>query len=383
MACVLVRFAYQLPSLEEIEIFEGIRKNFQGLQALHTSPGCQVTGNQGAARMYGIVTSYNCDDLAQSSNYGSQHQNQGCAAANNAPASYGTAFSALGELIAKEWTSDAIKMWNFQPGSTQAHIALVHQRPLRPAVMPVSSCIHLHPQANRAHIRPPQLPRPTHHLQARSAQWTLATRYTHSSTDSIPTGPGTTGPGSQYPTSSPTGSDITASVSAGYETSTVFTTEVYTVTSCVATVTNGSAGPHDTTVTFPLCIAVCTVTKTQTPGQTVGPGHTTSIVLTTLIHTITEYPSGVKNCTVGSVTTETKTLYMKTSQRQLEYTAPHLTVATVRARNHRLPTVPIGTAAPTECLFESTSTEMPTEAHGAGPLKASGIMAIVAAASLC
>ena len=43
--------------------------------------------------------------------------------------------------------------------------------------------------------------------------------------------------------------------------------------------------------------------------MTVGPGYTTSVVYATTTYTVTACPTYVKNCPVGSVATETKTLY--------------------------------------------------------------------------
>jgi len=63
------------PQWGEIDMLENINEETQSLNVLHTSPGCTVAGNQGGvARQSGNQASYNCDDLAQSSPYGSQSQ---------------------------------------------------------------------------------------------------------------------------------------------------------------------------------------------------------------------------------------------------------------------------------------------------------------------
>jgi len=43
--------------------------------------------------------------------------------------------------------------------------------------------------------------------------------------------------------------------------------------------------------------------------MTVGPGYTTSVVYATSTYTVTACPTYVKNCPVGSVTTEIQTMY--------------------------------------------------------------------------
>lgn len=62
------------PRWGEIDMLENINEQTQSLQVLHSSPGCTIAGNQGAIRQTGTMSSYNCDDLAQSSPYGGQSQ---------------------------------------------------------------------------------------------------------------------------------------------------------------------------------------------------------------------------------------------------------------------------------------------------------------------
>jgi len=99
-----------------------------------------------------------------------------------------------------------------------------------------------------------------------------------------------------YPTGYPMGST----------TSTVYTTSVYTITSCAPTVTNCPARLGQvTTDVISLYTTVCPVTAAQTttpPAPTMTP-YTTSTIYITQEYTITACPAYVTNCPVGSKTT--------------------------------------------------------------------------------
>ncbi|KAI1379683.1 chitinase 18-18 [Hypoxylon crocopeplum] len=97
----------------------------------------------------------------------------------------------------------------------------------------------------------------------------------------------------------------TTSSAAEYTTSTVYTTTVYTVTSCAPSVTNCPSKGAVVTETIALYTTVCPVTATQTPTTTTEVPMTTSTIYSTRIATITKCPASVTNCPVGSVTTET------------------------------------------------------------------------------
>ncbi|KAI2781442.1 glycoside hydrolase superfamily [Daldinia loculata] len=99
----------------------------------------------------------------------------------------------------------------------------------------------------------------------------------------------------------PTGSASTTE----YTTSTVYSTTVYTVTSCAPSVTNCPAKGSVVTETIALYTTVCPVAETQKPTQTPTAVPYTSIIYSTRISTITKCPPSVTNCPVGSVTTET------------------------------------------------------------------------------
>jgi hypothetical protein len=82
------------PSNGEIDILENINENTQSLETLHTTAGCSVVGNMLGTQQNAKQASYNCDDQATYSNYGSQSQYQGCSATNSDPNSYGSTFNA-------------------------------------------------------------------------------------------------------------------------------------------------------------------------------------------------------------------------------------------------------------------------------------------------
>ena len=60
------------PSQGEIDILESINEATQSLETLHTTANCSVVGNMLGAQQNATQASYNCDDQATSSNYGSQ-----------------------------------------------------------------------------------------------------------------------------------------------------------------------------------------------------------------------------------------------------------------------------------------------------------------------
>lgn len=102
------------PRWGEIDIIENIHENNNTLEALHTTPGCSVAGNQISTQMTGKQTTYNCDGTATSSQYGTQGSGQGCVAENMSPNNYGKAFNDVGGgIYVMEWNSHAINIWNF------------------------------------------------------------------------------------------------------------------------------------------------------------------------------------------------------------------------------------------------------------------------------
>jgi hypothetical protein len=121
---------------------------------------------------------------------------------------------------------------------------------------------------------------------------------------------------------------VVAAVSAGdYQpstTSTVYTTSVYTITSCAASVTDCPERGSVTTDIISLYTTICPVTETETPStytkvppptSTEVP-YTISTIYTTTEYTITACPAYVTNCPVGSKTTEvlTTTTYCPVSE---------------------------------------------------------------------
>jgi hypothetical protein len=111
------------PSQGEIDILENIHEETRTLHALHTDPGCEVEGNMMGYQQTAIQNTWNCSDRATKSKYGSQYENQGCAATNVDDKSYGTAFNKEGGgVYAMEWTSDVIRIWNWSPSKVPQSI---------------------------------------------------------------------------------------------------------------------------------------------------------------------------------------------------------------------------------------------------------------------
>jgi hypothetical protein len=95
-------------------------------------------------------------------------------------------------------------------------------------------------------------------------------------------------------------------------TSTVYTTSVYTITECPATVTDCPEKGSVTTDIISLYTTVCPVTETETyPTPTPTPvyteEYTVSTIYSTIEYTITACPPYVTNCPIGSKTTEVLT----------------------------------------------------------------------------
>lgn len=104
------------PSNGEIDIIENIHMAIVNKNTLHTDTGCQLNGNEPPylSQQTDIQNSYNCDDQATYSNFGSQYQYQGCSGTSTDAHAYGDAFNIIGGgVYAMEWTSAAIKMWHF------------------------------------------------------------------------------------------------------------------------------------------------------------------------------------------------------------------------------------------------------------------------------
>ncbi|KAI0136194.1 concanavalin A-like lectin/glucanase domain-containing protein, partial [Xylariales sp. AK1849] len=98
-----------------------------------------------------------------------------------------------------------------------------------------------------------------------------------------------------------------------YATSTIYTTAVYTITSCKPEVTDCPAKLGKvTTETIAASTTVCPVTETSAPPNptitsNLPVGYTTSTRYVTKVYTITSCAPTVTNCHVGSITTEVKT----------------------------------------------------------------------------
>ncbi|TGO88463.1 hypothetical protein BPOR_0161g00170 [Botrytis porri] len=111
------------PQYGEIGILGNIHEKTVSLQTLHTGEGCYISGNQYSTQSKDNVTTYNCDDSATSSIFGTQEGSSACSGTNSDPNSYGTTFNSNGGgVYAMQWTSDVIRMWNFGPHAIPADI---------------------------------------------------------------------------------------------------------------------------------------------------------------------------------------------------------------------------------------------------------------------
>ncbi|KAF5020531.1 hypothetical protein F66182_7430 [Fusarium sp. NRRL 66182] len=128
-------------------------------------------------------------------------------------------------------------------------------------------------------------------------------------------------------------------ITTGWSTSTVYQTQVRTVTACGPNVANCPGTPHVTTETVALSTTLCPVTRTQVvpvPGVTNGvpaphyPGNSTSTLYTTKYFTITACPPKVTDCPIGEVTstvyaTATTQVYNWNPSNSNVYQPPHPT----------------------------------------------------------
>ncbi|KAJ5801994.1 uncharacterized protein N7503_004444 [Penicillium pulvis] len=191
--------------------------------------------------------------------------------------------------------------------------------------------------------------------------------------------------GSESDSSSISGSDSGSGNSNGsgseqqYTTSTVFATNVHTVTACPPSVTDCPATAKTTYVTTETIIdytTVCPVTEsatqavaatdigeaspTKTAASVGNDQYTTSTVFTTSVHTMTACPSSVKNCPASE-----KTTYV-TTETIIDYT----TVCPVtESATQAVAATDIGEASPTKTATSidndqyTTSTVFTTSVH--------------------
>lgn len=102
------------PHAGEIDIIEGVNDATTNLMALHTTPGCAISGAGGS----GNVISRNCDV-----NAAGQSPNQGCSISDARTTSYGTVLNSIGGgIFATEWNSAFIKVWFFPRGQAPADV---------------------------------------------------------------------------------------------------------------------------------------------------------------------------------------------------------------------------------------------------------------------
>ncbi|KAI1662647.1 glycoside hydrolase family 16 protein [Daldinia decipiens] len=109
---------------------------------------------------------------------------------------------------------------------------------------------------------------------------------------------------------SPTVSVSVTTTEQEMTTSTIYSTDIHTVTSCASTVTDCPAGSYVTTKIISVGTTVCPVTKSEgsktepTPTSSAPAEYTTSVVEVTNTYTVTSCAATVTNCPVGAVTSE-------------------------------------------------------------------------------
>lgn len=139
---------------------------------------------------------------------------------------------------------------------------------------------------------------------------------TDATSDSLPTSSlvdvaHTSGAGTGAITSSSGAAGSTSAIS-GEVTSTIWTTKIYTVTSCAPTVTDCPAGTHHSTTRFPVSTIVVPGPSTTNAGAQSETRSssieqwTTSTIFSTSIYTITSCATTITDCParIGSVTTD-------------------------------------------------------------------------------
>ncbi|KAF4637866.1 hypothetical protein G7Y89_g211 [Cudoniella acicularis] len=424
------------PSQGEIDILENIHEQTVSLETLHTAPGCTVAGNQLSNQQTDQETTYNCDDQATSSPYGSQYQYQGCSASNTNPNNYGKAFNSVGGgVYAMEWTSDVIQIWNFSPGNIPAD--LLAGTPdtsgwgLPAFTTAQGSCdIDSHFQDHKVVIdttfcgnwagqdvfwqatscyNKELYPTCASYVAANpgaysGAYWlinslkvykktTVASSSSSSSSSSTAAPSSSSTVGSSSSSSSiPTGSSVapssstsgpvytnsssSATVPTGSTTSTVYTTSVYTILSCAATVTNCPLNSVTTEI-IPLYTTVCPIAQaagtatstaivapTTIPATTAATLPSTSVIYQTTVYTVLSCPPTVTNVRspfflhpsslATSHTPETKT--NKTQCPLNQVTTQILTTTAVYSPKTIIPAGPVFTYTTLSQGFNATVT---------------------------
>lgn len=341
------------PSQGEIDIIENIHTATVNKNTLHTYPGFEVSGNEIVSNQEtDVQTTWNCDDTATSSPYGSQYQNQGCSATSTDPNSYGDTFNAAGGgIYALEWTSDVIQIWNWEGNSAPGDIGQGNPDPTgwgtpafttangigaiddffqdhqiilntdfcgswagQPGIWEATSCYDatLYPSCVDYVAVNPEVYTNAYWLVNSIKVYTESNVVSSTTTSSTTTSTSTTSTSSVTTTTSATQSITSTTTSAtttpttstvsygnstggyGYTTSTVYTTSVYTVTECPATVTNCPARIGQlTTETLVLYTTVCPLTATTSTPLTY-----TQTLQTTAVTTI----SGQVTTCVGTTT---------------------------------------------------------------------------------
>ncbi|KAI9666921.1 MAG: hypothetical protein M1831_001426 [Alyxoria varia] len=106
-------FGPNWPNQGEIDIMEGVNRQYSNLMALHTGDGCTVNGKN----QMGTLTTGNCYQFAPG------QSNSGCTTRGVSPNSYSNFNNLKGGVYAMEWQKTGIKVWHFPRGSIPADIS--------------------------------------------------------------------------------------------------------------------------------------------------------------------------------------------------------------------------------------------------------------------
>jgi hypothetical protein len=109
------------PNHGEIDIIEGINTNTQNQYTVHSAPGCEIDTSSSAP--LGFKVSSIASSVGHTSCGSSKSSNTGCAFVDKSDSSFGAPFNAAGgSVVAMEWTSEGIKIWNFPRGNVPSDI---------------------------------------------------------------------------------------------------------------------------------------------------------------------------------------------------------------------------------------------------------------------
>ena len=111
------------PANGEIDVLEGVNESGENEMTLHTGSGCAMTPQNSSSyagtKYSGSLATADCDI-----NDPAQAKNAGCGIDDTRPATFGTQYNAHGGgVVALQWTSDSINIWNFPRSAVPANLA--------------------------------------------------------------------------------------------------------------------------------------------------------------------------------------------------------------------------------------------------------------------